>query len=65
MSRRHFQDRVNRVSFSLFNQYFIIQAMARPGSSDEALGSVKDLWGGMVKNGGTTTKELRNGSIWM
>ena len=58
MSRKHFQDRVNRVSFSPFNQYFIIQAMARTGSYDEALGSVKDLWGGMVKNGGTTTYEV-------
>ena len=58
MSRRHFQDRVNRISFSPFNQYFIIQAMARVGNYDEALGSVRDMWGGMVKNGGTTTYEV-------
>ena len=58
MSRRHFQDRGNRVSFSPFNQYFIIQAMARMGNYDEALGSVRDMWGGMVKNGGTTTYEV-------
>ena len=58
ISRRHFQDRVNRVSFSPFNQYFIIQAMAQVGNYDEALSSVRDMWGGMVKNGGTTTYEV-------
>ncbi len=54
----HFLDRVNRVSFSPFNQYFVIQAMARMGKYDEAISSVRDLWGGMIKNGATTTYEV-------
>jgi alpha-L-rhamnosidase len=55
---REFSDRTNRVSLSPFNQYFIIQAMARMNKRDDALGSVRDLWGGMVKYGGTTTFEV-------
>ncbi len=58
LSGKHFTDRVNRVSLSPFNQYFIIQAMARMGKYDEALSSVRDMWGGMVKNGATTTYEV-------
>jgi len=53
-----FMDRVNRVSLTPFNQYFIIQAMARMGKHDDALSSIRDLWGGMVKYGGTTTFEV-------
>jgi len=55
---KHFTDRVNRVSYSPFNQYFIIQAMAEMGKYDDALSSIRDLWGGMVKYGGTTTFEV-------
>lgn len=55
---KHFQDRVNRLSYSPFNQYFLIQAMARVGKHDEALSSVRDMWGGMLKNGVTTTYEV-------
>ena len=54
---REFRDRVNRLSISPFNQYFIIQALARMGKVDDALSTVRDLWGGMVKYGGTTTFE--------
>ncbi|GEM_PF-287014 len=54
---KHFTDRVNRISFSPFNQYFIIQAMARMKKYDDALSSVRDLWGGMIKYGATTTFE--------
>ena len=49
-----FTDRINRVSFSPFNQYFIIQAFARMNKYDEALGTVRDLWGGQIQYGGTT-----------
>lgn len=49
-----FTDRVNRVSYSPFNQYFIIQAFARMNKYDEALSSIRDLWGGQLKYGGTT-----------
>ena len=54
----HFTDRVNRISFSPFNQYFILQAEALMGKHDDALSSIRDLWGGMVKYGGTTTFEV-------
>jgi alpha-L-rhamnosidase len=53
-----FLDRLNRISLSPFNQYFIIQAMARMGKYDDALSMVRDMWGGMVKYGGTTTFEV-------
>jgi alpha-L-rhamnosidase len=52
-----FTDRVNRLSISPFNQYFIIGAMARQGKHDDALSSVRDMWGGMVDYGGTTPFE--------
>ena len=54
----HFRDRVNRLSLSPFNQYFLLQAMARVGKYDDALSSVRDMWGGMVRYGGTTTFEV-------
>ena len=52
-----FTDRVNRLSISPFNQYFIIGAMARLEHHDEALTSVRDMWGGMLDYGGTTPFE--------
>jgi len=51
---RSFSDRVNRVSFSPFNQYFVIQAFALMNKYEDALSSIHDLWGGMIKYGGTT-----------
>ncbi len=56
--KKYFLDRVNRLSLSPFNQYFIIQAMARAGRHDDALSSIRDMWGGMVRYGGTTTFEV-------
>ena len=53
-----FNDKVNRVSFSPFNQYFIIQAMASMKRHDEALDAVHYLWGGMIEYGGTTFFEV-------
>ncbi|MEI6565010.1 MAG: alpha-L-rhamnosidase C-terminal domain-containing protein [bacterium] len=53
-----FNDKVNRVSFSPFNQYFIIQAMASMKRHDEALDTVRYLWGGMIEYGGTTFFEV-------
>jgi hypothetical protein len=54
---RDFTDRVNRLSFSPFNEYFILQAMGRLGKWDDALGSVRDMWGGMIEYGGTNSFE--------
>ena len=55
---RLFLDRINRISLSPFNQYFIISAMAGMGKYDDALSSVRDMWGGMFKYGGTTPFEV-------
>lgn len=50
---QEFSDRLNRLSFSSFNQYFILQAMAWMNGYDEALVSVRDIWGGQISYGGT------------
>jgi alpha-L-rhamnosidase len=54
----NFTDRVNRISYSPFNEYFIINAMSRMNKYDEALSAVKDCWGGQIKYGGTTFFEV-------
>jgi len=53
-----FTDRVNRLSYSPFNEYFIIQSMARMGKYDEAINSIRDCWGGQINYGGTTFFEV-------
>jgi len=55
---QNFTDRVTRVSFSPFNQYFVIQALALMNKHDDALSSIRDLWGGMIQYGGTTFFEV-------
>jgi alpha-L-rhamnosidase len=55
---QQFTDRVNRVSFSPFNQYFIIQAFAGMDKYDDALSSINDLWGSEINYGGTTFFEV-------
>jgi len=55
---REFHDPLNRLAYSPFNQYFILQAMARVGLYDDALAAVRDLWGAQLKYGGTTFFEL-------
>ena len=56
--QKEFRDRVNRLSISPFNQYFILQALGRMGKHDDALSSMRDMWGGMIGYGGTTTFEV-------
>jgi len=51
---KSFTDKVNRISYSPFNQYFVIQAFALMNKYDEALSSIRDLWGGQIEYGGTT-----------
>lgn len=51
---KSFTDKLNRVSYSPFNQYFVIQAFAMMDKYDDALGSIRDLWGGQITYGGTT-----------
>ena len=58
MYDKDFSNRINRLSFSPFNQFFIIQAYACMNKYDDALGSIRDLWGGAIKYGGTTVFEV-------
>ncbi|MGZ3874659.1 MAG: alpha-L-rhamnosidase C-terminal domain-containing protein, partial [Mucilaginibacter sp.] len=51
---KSFTDRVNRISYSPFNEFFVIQAFALLNKYDDALSSIRDLWGGQVNYGGTT-----------
>jgi hypothetical protein len=55
---KNFTDRLNRISLSPFNQYFVIQALALLNKYDDAFSSIQDLWGDMIKNGGTTFYEI-------
>jgi len=47
-------DTANIVSFSPFNQYFIIRAMASSGLYEEALSAIDKTWGGQLRLGATT-----------
>jgi len=51
---KNFTDKVNRISYSPFNEYFVIQAFALLNKYDDALSSIRDLWGGQIKYGGTS-----------
>ncbi|MDR3252125.1 MAG: hypothetical protein LBT35_00950, partial [Tannerella sp.] len=53
-----FADRMQRVSYSPFNQYFIIQSMSRMQRHAEALNTVDDCWGGQIRYGATTFFEV-------
>jgi hypothetical protein len=52
--RRDFANPVERISFSPFNQYFIMKAMGRLNWTDPALQTVLEDWGGQINYGGTT-----------
>lgn len=58
MYNHEFRDRVNRLSYSPFNEYTILQALAAMGKYDDAVSSVKDCWGGQLAYGGTTFFEV-------
>lgn len=55
---KNFTDRVNRISYSSFNEWFIISAMAKTQRFDEAFSAIKDSWGGQIRYGGTTFFEV-------
>ncbi|MES2062452.1 MAG: alpha-L-rhamnosidase C-terminal domain-containing protein [Bacteroidota bacterium] len=55
---KNFTDRVNRLSYSSFNEWFIISAMAKTQHFDEAISAIKDSWGGQLRYGGTTFFEV-------
>jgi len=52
--QKHYLNPVNAVSFSPFNQYFIIKAMAAAGIYKEALSTIDKSWGGQLRQGATT-----------
>ena len=49
-----FTDRKNRLSFSPFNQYFIIQSLAALDKRDVALETIRDHWGSQITYGATS-----------
>lgn len=51
-------DRMQRLSYSPFNQYFIIQSLAEIQQYDKALATIDDCWGGQIRYGGTTFFEV-------
>ena len=51
---KHFTNRVNRLSHSPFNQYFLLQAMGIAGEYESAVSTIFDLWGGQIEYGATT-----------
>jgi hypothetical protein len=53
-----FSDRLQRVSFSPFNGYFIIRSLAKMQRHNEALSTIDDCWGGQIRYGGTTFFEV-------
>ncbi len=56
--KKYFRDRLNRISFSPFNEYFILKALAKMGKFDEAISSISDLWGSQTEYGGTCFFEV-------
>jgi len=58
MWKNAFSDRLQRISFSPFNEYFILKAMAAMNKYSEALTTLDDCWGGQIRNGATTTYEV-------
>jgi alpha-L-rhamnosidase len=55
---KNFTDRVNRTSYSPFNEYFLIGAMAKAQKHEDAVSAIKDCWGGQLRYGGTTFFEV-------
>jgi hypothetical protein len=56
--KSNFADRVNRLSYSPFNEYFIIGAMAKMQRYEDAVNTIRDCWGGQLQYGGTTFFEV-------
>ncbi len=56
--KNNYTDRLQRLSYSPFNQFFIIQAMAKMGKDAEALTTIDDCWGGQLRYGGTSFFEV-------
>ena len=55
---REFTNKAERLSFSPFNEYTLIDAMSLQGHSLEALDDVRSLWGAQVRYGATCFAEV-------
>ena len=53
-----YADRLQRVSYSPFNEYFVLNALARLGRYAEAMNTIDDCWGGQLRYGATTFFEV-------
>jgi hypothetical protein len=51
-------DRLQRLSYSPFNQCFLLQAMAAAGRYDDAFASIFDMWGSALEYGATCGFEV-------
>lgn len=51
---REYGNPARRVSYSPFNNFFVLQGMVAAGCFDAALGLLKRCWGGMLELGATT-----------
>ncbi|MBQ7364523.1 MAG: hypothetical protein IJW46_02870, partial [Clostridia bacterium] len=53
----YFNDRANRYSFSPFNEYFVLQALAKLGKHEDAVSSILDVYGSQITYGITMLAE--------
>ncbi|MGM9704399.1 MAG: alpha-L-rhamnosidase C-terminal domain-containing protein [Prevotella sp.] len=53
-----FGDRLQRLSYSPFNEYMVINAMAKAGHYDDAFRAIMDEWGGQINYGATCFLEV-------
>ncbi|MGN0201759.1 MAG: alpha-L-rhamnosidase C-terminal domain-containing protein [Candidatus Cryptobacteroides sp.] len=56
--QRTYSDRLHRLSYSPFNEYFVLNAVARMGRHAEAMNTIDDCWGGQLRYGATTFFEV-------
>lgn len=55
---RIYGDRLHRLSYSPFNEYFVLNALARMNRYPEAMNTIDDCWGGQLRYGATTFFEV-------
>ena len=53
-----FGDRLQRLSYSPFNEYMVINAMAKAGHYDDAFAAILDEWGKQIEYGATCFMEV-------
>ena len=58
LDRQCFANRLDRLLYCPFTEYFVVEAMARAHLWDKALETVLDDWGGQINYGGTTFFEV-------